>query len=519
MKSKNTRNIVLIFVLIAVLAMNFGFAVSTLTSNSHTQQITLIDNLRTSTEYNVTIVIDDTNPASDWATWKAAGLCTGSGTAADPYIISGHIFNSFLNIIHSRKHFRIQNCEFTDNTYGMWISNISNGIIEDNHVSNALFGFDIMNCSHIEFRNNNCSLLGNTGFLAQFSNDLSFYSNIVSKKTSDGIRLNTLENSILEGNTMNDNSNFGIMIVDSNSLTITANTANFNLMGVYVADSDYCLVSLNTVNESDAHGIFLSNSDNNTVEENTVHNSLLDGISLGNSDDTLIYKNSVAHNNASGIEVTSSNNITILENEAFDNTENGIKLQSSDNNRLETNNLHHNGEDGIRFYSGSQQNILAGNLASFNNFSGIALELNCHNNLIYDNIASNNQQHGFYISSSNNNFITTSRANDNTLNGIQLLSSDRNRITSNTVYNNVNGTNLASSDDNVIFGNNLANNIYCYNETNSFDNIYENNICQAPAVPSVPLDPFVLGLIIGLAIGLGALAAVVILSLVRGRKK
>ena len=87
------------------------------------------------------------------------------------------------------------------------------------------------------------------------------------------------------------------------------------------------------------------------------------------------------------------------------------------------------------------------------------------------------------------------------------------------VHNNVNGTNLVSSDDNVIFGNNLANNIYCYNETNSFDNIYENNICQSPATPSLPLDPFILGLIIGLVVGFGALAAVLILNSLRGRKK
>jgi len=519
MKTKNTRSIVLISVLIAVFAINFGFVFSTLNSNSHTQQITLIDDLRTSTEYNVTIVIDDTNPAQDWATRKAEGLCTGSGTAVDPYIISGHVFNSFLNIKNSRKHFRVQNCEFTDTVYGMWILNISNGIIEDNHVTNALFGFDIMNCSHIEFRNNNCSLTGNTGILAQFSNDLSFYSNILSKKTSDGIRLNTLENSILEGNTLNDNNRYGIMIVDSESLTITANTAALNLMGVYVADSDFCLISGNSVNESDAHGIYVSSSDNNTIEDNTVQYSVLSGVFLDNSEDTLIYKNSLSHNNENGIELTSSDNITILDNEAFNNTENGINVFSSDENRLETNDLHQNGENGIQLISGSQQNILTGNIASFNNLSGIALELNSHNNLIYDNIASNNKHHGFYISGSNNNFITLNFANDNTLNGIQLLLSDRNRITSNTVHNNVNGTNLVSSDDNVIFGNNLANNIYCYNETNSFDNIYENNICQSPATPSLPLDPFILGLIIGLVVGFGALAAVLILNSLRGRKK
>jgi len=110
-------------------------------------------------------------------------------------------------------------------------------------------------------------------------------------------------------------------------------------------------------------------------------------------------------------------------------------------------------------------------------------------------------------------------ANDNTLNGIQLLSSNSNSITSNTANNNVNGTNLIWSDDNIIFGNNLANNMYCYNETSSFDNIYETNICQAPAAPSAPFDPFILGLIIGLVIGFRALAAVLILTFLRGRKE
>ncbi|GAJ16362.1 unnamed protein product, partial [marine sediment metagenome] len=98
-------------------------------------------------------------------------------------------------------------------------------------------------------------------------------------------------------------------------------------------------------------------------------------------------------NGANGIELTNSDKTTIIDNEAFNNTENGIYMVNSDDNKLETNNLHHNVEDGIRLFSGSQQNILDGNMASFNNLSGIALDLNCHNNLIYDNTVSNNKHH------------------------------------------------------------------------------------------------------------------------------
>jgi len=451
MRYKTKQFAILITIFFSVSAINFGFVFSTLTSNSHTQQIKLINDLKTSTVYNSNVVIDDTNPVIDWATAKAAGICTGSGTEVDPYIIRDHVFNGFLNIKHSRKHFSVLNCEFTDTVYGMWILNVSNGLIEDNHVSNALFGFDIMNCSHIEFRNNNCSLLGNTGILAQTSNDLSFYSNILSNKLIDGIRLNILENCIFEGNTADDNGN--------------------------------------------------------------------SGIKLDNIEDTLIYKNSVAYNGANGIELTNSDNITIVDNEAFNNIVNGIRVFSSDNNRLESNNFHHNGGDGLRVLSGSQLNVLKGNMASFNNLSGIAFYVNSDDNLIYDNTASNNEQHGFYISDSDTNLITMNSANDNTLNGFQLFLSNRNSITSNTANNNVNGTNLISSDDNIILGNNLANNIYCYNETNSAGNVYEENICQTPAAPGVPFDPFILGLILGLVIGFGSLAAVLILNSLRGRKE
>jgi len=239
-------------------------------------------------------MIDDTNPASDWATWKAAGLCNGSGTVGDPYIIRDHVFNGYLNIKHSRKHFQILNCEFNDNTYGMWLLNVSNGLIEDNDISNALFGFDIMSSSHIEFRNNNISLLGNTGILAQFSNNLTFYSNILNNKITDGIRLNNLEDGILEGNTLNDNNRYGIMIVDSESLTITGNEINGNQWGIYCDGiSDNSSITGNTLDKNTVYGIWLlGNSDNNTIFDNIINENIDTGIYIaGSSDGNLLYRN------------------------------------------------------------------------------------------------------------------------------------------------------------------------------------------------------------------------------------
>jgi len=105
------------------------------------------------------------------------------------------------------------------------------------------------------------------------------------------------------------------------------------------------------------------------------------------------------------------------------------------------------------------------------------------------------------------------------MNGISLSTSDGNFIFSNTANGNINGTYLLTSDNNIVSDNLFLNNVNCYSETDSNNNLFSNNICTAPITPSPGLDPFILGLIFGLAIGLGALAVVIILSLVRGRKK
>jgi len=57
------------------------------------------------------------------------------------------------------------------------------------------------------------------------------------------------------------------------------------------------------------------------------------------------------------------------------------------------------------------------------------------------------------------------------------------------------------------------------NETNSVDNLYADNSCRAPPIIAAPFDPFIFGLIIGLVIGFGVLAEVLIINLLRGRKK
>ena len=135
------------------------------------------------------------------------------------------------------------------------------------------------------------------------------------------------------------------------------------------------------------------------------------------------------------------------------------------------------------------------------------------------NIVSNNEENGIFTNGVANVSIVSNTANNNKMNGISLNMSDGNFIFDNTANGNVNGTNLLSSNNNIITGNMLYGNDYCMNETTSVNNLYYDNYCTVPPTLAAPFNPFTLGLIIGLVIGFGVLAAVLILNLMRGRKK
>jgi len=150
-------------------------------------------NLKTSTTFNITISINDLpGSLNNWTWAKAQGYCTGSGTTGDPYLINNHLFKSTfgycLEIFHSRKHFRVLNCDFMISiglVGAIFLFNTTNGLIEDNQMPYFTFGIDINNCTDITLRDNNCSL-GTFGFLIQNSKDLSFISNDVERNSGDG---------------------------------------------------------------------------------------------------------------------------------------------------------------------------------------------------------------------------------------------------------------------------------------------------------------------------------------------
>jgi len=160
MKSKK-RNLILISVFFMLFAVNLGYNITLQSYFKSDEKGNSFVNLKTSTAHTSIVIINDTSPTDNWIAHKAAGLCNGSGTPSDPYIIRDDIFtvssSSTLLILNSRKIFRIVSCVFlsTSGARGIIMSNTTNGSFEDNEiVSIAGGGLLVDNCSQISFINN-----------------------------------------------------------------------------------------------------------------------------------------------------------------------------------------------------------------------------------------------------------------------------------------------------------------------------------------------------------------------------
>jgi parallel beta-helix repeat protein len=99
---------------------------------------------------------------NNWTAAKAAGICTGSGTYLDPYVIKNLVINgggteSCIFIENSQVYFTIKNCRL-NNAYGdagphgggIYFINVSNGYIFDNQVNdNTFVGINLAGCQNI----------------------------------------------------------------------------------------------------------------------------------------------------------------------------------------------------------------------------------------------------------------------------------------------------------------------------------------------------------------------------------
>jgi parallel beta-helix repeat protein len=225
----------------------------------------------------------------------------------------------------------------------------------------------------------------NAGQLILINCSGSLISNLKISYTTIAISLHYCNNNTISGNTLNNNTYYGIFLVYSDNNYISGNNANNNDgSGIMLWDSNYNILSGNTANNNYFYGgIYLINCDNNTISENTANNSKrFHGVYIENSNNNIISGNIVNNNNWSGICLADSNYNMISGNTAFYNIECGIFLYTSSYNTISRNTANYN-QWGIVLYISSYNTISGNNIIGNDE---CIVELNCQGNVIQDNV-------------------------------------------------------------------------------------------------------------------------------------
>jgi len=262
----------------------------------------------------------------DWARTRI--WCTGSGTTQDPYIIQdltidGKNQTSCILVENSNVYFRIEGCT---------LYNCSTTYIR-------YAGIELYRTNNGQLIDNNCSNNGQNGIYLGLSNNTIISGNTANDNMRDGIWLEAYcENNIISGNTLNFNQKSGILLLNNcQNNTISGNTANNNtLHGLVMWNSNNNTISGNTAKFNE-NGLYLNGCDNNTISDNidSFNDNINHGIILIDSHYNNVTGN-VINSNHVGINLTNSNNNRIIGNTILYNDiwmeDNGIDNIFENNN-------------------------------------------------------------------------------------------------------------------------------------------------------------------------------------------
>lgn len=187
------------------------------------------------------------------------------------------------------------------------------------------------------------------------------------------------------------------------------------------------------------------------------------GISLDEVENCEVSNNTVIHCVQPGIMLKFSNHNTIKNNNASFNGLGGegwygIYLTNSNDNLILENVASDNGEYGINLFPSCSNNTIMGNVAQRNDY-GIYMFTDCADNIIKSNILSNNRYAGIDMRlGCHDNSVLNNTIASNVVTGISLMESGHNTIEGNAIFGNGRyGVQVQSgSDENRIFKNTIS---------------------------------------------------------------
>lgn len=222
----------------------------------------------------------------------------------------------------------------------------------------------------------------------------------------------------------------------------------------------------------------------------TVRNGLY-GIRLSKVRGCRITNNTVTGCKQPGIVLLTSSGNTVANNNASYNGVvgegwYGIYLTDSSNDNMIVNNIaSNNGAYGIHLSTSCSNNTLRGNTLNGNMY-GVYMFTGCSNNIIEENLISGNKANGIDLRfNCNHNVIKNNTITDNQVAGISLLDSGENEILSNDIRSNMRfGIQIQGrSDGNTVAGNNITQSptgVFVESNSNIFySNYLIDNVVQA----------------------------------------
>jgi len=157
--------------------------------------------------------------------------------------------------------------------------------------------------------------------------------------------------------------------------------------GIWLIDSENCIVAKNTM-ESNDRNISFKGANNNTIINNTITNSLISwGIILENSHNNSISNNVVKYSVYDGIYLAEADNNEIVANFIMGNGDEGIYISGSNNTAIR-NIVQNNSGEGI-WLDWSDNNTVIGNTVINNKKRGILVWHSTHTMVYYNNFINN----------------------------------------------------------------------------------------------------------------------------------
>ena len=340
-------------------------------------------------------------------------------------------------------------------------------------VSGGIYGFKLVGKSYVTIQGFTVANTSSYGFyVSSSSSNVTISGNTVSNIASNGIYVTTLSSNVtVSGNTVSGINGVGIYVNTLSNVTVSGNTvSNTTSYGIYNRSSSNVTISGNTVSGTQNHAIYVSSSSSNvTVNNNQVSGITGYGFWANSSSGVTVSGNTISNTTSYGLHVESSSNVTVSGNDvsyagqrAVDLIKYGIKLTDTTNSLVSGNVSHDNSNDGIFLDATTNGVRVTGNQA-FGNARGYAraapgIDVRGYNNTVDRNRSHDNEDSGFqFYTGSHDNLVVDNLAYYNGDHGIDDLGSTNQRIISNTVWGNyAAGINVEGSSTGATIENNVA---------------------------------------------------------------